>query len=180
MIIQKYLFSRKAYYHMINNEAKLLQDAICYEEGHPRRTQHILKVYALAKLLGEQEKLSVEDQQILQAAAILHDIAIKYCKQHYNGDASQEKQQLEAPALVTYFLQEANYIPSYIPKIMELVINHHNYDILKDKTLQLLMEADLIINCYEDYPNPEKKEYIKSIFQTPLGKQLLEFCLKDM
>ena len=29
-------------------ETKLLLDALLYEEGHPRRTQHILKVYALA------------------------------------------------------------------------------------------------------------------------------------
>lgn len=63
---------------MINDETHLLYNAMCYEEGHSRRTQHILKVYALAKLLGEQEKLPVEEQQILQAAAILHDIAIKY------------------------------------------------------------------------------------------------------
>ena len=55
---------------MINNETHLLYSVLCYEEGHCRRTQHILKVYALAKLFGEQEKISVEDQQILQAAAI--------------------------------------------------------------------------------------------------------------
>ena len=54
---------------MINNEAYLLHSVLCYEDGHCRRTQHILKVYALAKLLGEQEKISVEEQQILQAAA---------------------------------------------------------------------------------------------------------------
>ena len=67
---------------MINNEPNLLRRVLCYEQGHVRRTQHILKVFALAKLFGEQEKLSVEEQQILQAAAILHDIAIKYCKEH--------------------------------------------------------------------------------------------------
>ena len=73
---------------MINHEAHLMNQVLRYEAGHPRRTQHVLKVYALAKLLGEQEQLSVENQQILQAAAILHDIAIKYCKEHYNGDAT--------------------------------------------------------------------------------------------
>ena len=46
---------------MINNETHLLYSVLCYEEGHCRRTQHILKVYALAKLFGEQEKISVED-----------------------------------------------------------------------------------------------------------------------
>ena len=126
---------------MINNEAYLLYSALCYERGHCRRTQHILKVYALAKLLGEQERISTEEQQILQAAAILHDIAIKYCKDNYDGDAGQEKQKKEAPHLVNSFLQEANYLPSYIPRILELVVKHHDYDAPKDRTLQILMEA---------------------------------------
>ncbi len=95
---------------MINNETHLLYSVLCYEEGHCRRTQHILKVYALAKLFGEQEKISVEDQQILQAAAILHDVAIKYCKEHYNGDASQNNQKQVVSILVTRFLESANYL----------------------------------------------------------------------
>lgn len=57
---------------MSNHESELLYHALCYEEGHPRRTQHILKVYTLAKLLGEKEALSERDRQILQAAAILY------------------------------------------------------------------------------------------------------------
>ena len=131
---------------MINNETQLLYSVLCYEEGHCRRTQHIFKVYALAKLFGEQEKISVEDQQILQAAAILHDVAIKYCKEHYNGDASQNNQKQVVSILVTRFLESANYLPSYVPKIIELVNCYHDYDKPKNKLLQLLMEADLIVN----------------------------------
>ena len=41
---------------MINNETHLLYSVLCYEEGHCRRTQHILKVYALAKLFGSKKK----------------------------------------------------------------------------------------------------------------------------
>lgn len=164
---------------MINNETSLLHSVLCYEKGHVRRTQHILKVYALAKLFGEQEKISVEEQQILQAAAILHDIAIKYCKEHYNGDASQDNQKQVAPFLVTHFLESANYLPSYIPKIVELVNCHHDYDKPKSKSLQLLMEADLIVNCYESRPDHKKAEYVKAIFQTDGGKELLTLCLKE-
>lgn len=164
---------------MINQEAHLMTQVLRYEAGHPRRTQHILKVYALAKLLGEQEQLSVENQQILQAAAILHDIAIKYCKEHCNGDASQKNQQREAPHLVHDFLSEANYLPSYIPQITELVLQHHNYEQSKSQLLQLLIEADLIVNCYESEPRPEKAESIRQIFQTTTGKELLELCLKN-
>lgn len=164
---------------MINHEAHLMTQVLRYEAGHARRTQHILKVYALAKLLGEQEQLPIEQQQILQAAAILHDIAIKYCKEHCNGDASQKNQQREAPRLVHDFLSEANYLPSYIAQITELVLHHHDYEQPKSQLLQLLIEADLIVNCYESKPEPEKAEKIRRIFQTATGKELLELCLKS-
>lgn len=164
---------------MINHEARLMNQVLRYEAGHPRRTQHVLKVYALAKLLGEQEQLSVENQQILQAAAILHDIAIKYCKEHYNGNASQDNQKREAPHLAQDFLSEANYLPSYIPQITELVLHHHDYEQPKTQLLQLLMEADLIVNCYESELSPEKAESVRRIFQTTTGKELLELCLKN-
>ena len=165
---------------MINNEAYLLYSVLCYEGGHCRRTQHILKVYALARLLGEQEKISTEEQQILQAAAILHDIAIKYCKDNYDGDASQERQKKEMPHLVNSFLQAANYLPSYIPRILELVVKHHDYDAPKDRTLQILMEADLIINCYENCQSSGKIRCIKDFFQTSSGKKLFDLCVEGI
>lgn len=157
-----------------NNETKLLENALLYEEGHPRRTQHILKVYALARLLGQQENLSLEEQQILQAAAILHDIPIKYCKEHH-GNASQENQQKAAPMLVTNFLQKANYIPSCIPEILDLVMNHHAYSIKRSKLLQLLMEADLLVNSFENASEPEELKKIPDIFVTDFGKKLYYF-----
>lgn len=162
---------------MVNNESHLLYSALCYEEGHSRRTQHILKVYALAKLLGEREKVSAEEQQILQAAAILHDIAIKYCKDNC-GNTDQESQKKEAPKLVRHFLQEAGYLPSLVPQITELVVKHHDYDAPRSRMLQLLMEADLIVNCYESCPEPRRLREIQEIFETVSGKELLRLCIK--
>lgn len=163
---------------MKKQETELLYRALCYEEGHPRRTQHILKVYALARMLGEREELPAEEREVLQAAAILHDIAIKYCKETYDGDASQEKQKKEAPGLVKRFLQEAGYPSSLLAPVLELVIRHHDYEEPKTRLLQLLMEADLIVNCYESRPDSSKIPQIRDIFQTPSGKELLELCLK--
>ena len=55
-------------------------------------------------------------------------MAIKYCKEHYNGDASQNNQKQVVSILVTRFLESANYLPSYVPKIIELVNCHHDYE----------------------------------------------------
>lgn len=128
---------------MQNNESILLQNALLYEEGHPRRTQHILKVYALAKLLGELEQLSEEEQLLLRASAILHDIAIKYC-------------------------------PTYIPKVIDLTLNHHNYNEPRSLLLQLLIEADLIVNRFESSWNQEQIERMVPIFKTSFGKELFQ------
>ena len=93
----------------MNQESILLQNALRYEAGHNRRTQHILKVYALTQLIGEAMGLDAHERRIAQAAAILHDIAIKYCKEHFDGDASQQNQRRVAPELVHEFLQQAGY-----------------------------------------------------------------------
>ena len=163
---------------MMNDESRLLYDALCYEQGHSRRTQHILKVYALAKLLAEREQLPAGQQQILQAAAIVHDLPIGYCKSHFQGDASQTRQRQAAPELIGPFLQAAGYVPSSMPEILELVLHHHDYDQPRGLLLQLLMEADLIVNCYECPPQPQQAQRIAAMFQTQTGKALLELCLQ--
>lgn len=163
-----------------NNEAMLLKEALLYEEGHPRRTQHILKVYGLAKLFGEIEGLPENERIILNAAAILHDIPIKYCKLNYDGNACQENQQKEAPHLVKKFLLESGYNDSYIQPVLNLILNHHKYNCQREKLLQLLIEADLIINCYESTVNREKADALKEIFKTQLGRKMFDNILKNI
>lgn len=153
-------------------ESELLAQVLLYEQGHKRRVQHILKVYALVLLLEKQEELSLDEQTILHAAAIVHDLAIKYCKEHFNGDACQDNQKKVAPKLVTKFLKEANYDEKYIEPIIELVLNHHDYDHPRNCLLQLLIEADLIINSYETSLNEKSIAKLKNIFVTTLGKKL--------
>lgn len=161
---------------MVNDESKLLLNALLYEEGHPRRTQHILKVYALSKLIGEYEKLSNEEMEILKAAAILHDIAIKYCKENYDGDACQQNQKKVIPKLVLEFLKDSNYNNEYIPIITNLVERHHEYENISDKLLQVLIEADLIVNSYENSLSIDEKSKFKEIFKTSAGKKIFEKC----
>lgn len=164
---------------MDRKESALLYEALCYEQGHRRRTQHIWKVYALASLLGERAKLSEEERTILQAGAILHDIAIQYCKEHCEGDACLANQKREAPHLVRRFLCEAGYPPEVLPRVIELVVHHHDYDVPRDRLLQLLMEADLLVNCYESEPDEEEIAKIQTVFQTEEGKNLFSLWLQE-
>lgn len=158
----------------MDHESTLLQNALRYEAGHNRRTQHILKVYTLTRLIGEHMGLTARERRIVQAAAILHDIAIKYCKEHCGGDASQQNQRKAAPGLVHTFLQQAGYAIEDEPEIVELVEQHHDYDRPRSSMLQALIEADLIINCYESAPDEAQRMRIRSYFASDLGKELFD------
>ena len=157
-----------------DREAALLCHALTYEAGHPRRTQHILKVLALARLLGQAEGLDDDEGRILRAAAIVHDLPIRFCKARYDGDASQLRQQREAPALVERFLLEAGYPPSLVAPVLELVLRHHDYETPRTKLLQLLMEADGLVNCYEAPPSERQRETLELLFQTGTGRRLFD------
>ena len=157
---------------MLNNEPKLLKDVLLYENGHIRRTKHILMVHSLTKSIGSEEGLTLEQQQIVQSAAILHDIAIKKCKRKYN-DASIEKQKLECIPVAKKFLKACNYVPSYTEKILNLIYHHHDYGAYKGIEHQVLIEADLIVNCLENRNHKEKAADVAIHFHTRTGKELL-------
>lgn len=154
----------------MDREQALLLDALLYEDGHQRRTEHILKVYGLAKLLAEAESLPREERAVLQAAAILHDIPIKYCKEHCGGDACQENQRRQAPRLVAEFMAKAGYPPQLVSRVLALVEHHHDYGSVGSSLLGLLMEADVLVNCYEETLPPEQ---VERLFHTEAGRRLL-------
>lgn len=157
---------------MINNETLLLKNALIYEEGHPRRTQHIIKVHSLAKLIGELENIERKTREILCAAAILHDLAIKTCKEKFN-DACQENQRKEAPELVRSMLIEASYSEDYFERIIYLVKMHHIYNSIDGIDYQILIEADILVNIFEDEHIKEQLPELRKYFKTQTGIKLL-------
>lgn len=164
---------------MTHNESILLMNALTYEEGHPRRTRHILSVYAMAQLIGTREGCTENERSVLLAASILHDIPIKRCKQLY-GDASQQNQQKEAPAMVHSMLKEAGYDSSCHDRILDLVLHHHCYEqASRDPLLQILVEADLLINLKEESLPEQNENTLRSIFRTATGQPLLTAFLQS-
>lgn len=160
------------------NEAKLLYDALLYENGHLRRTQHILKVYGLAKMLGELENLPTHEQENLRAAVILHDIAIKFCKEKYD-DGCPANQRKEAPALARKFLLACGYAEEDLLRITKMIVLHHCYDKIDGKDLQLLVEADLIAGCTEEDDPSAHAKAVRRLFKSASGLTLLDTFIKE-
>ncbi|MEN6637503.1 MAG: HD domain-containing protein, partial [Clostridiaceae bacterium] len=69
---------------------------IAYNAGDARRVNHLIKVFGFAKTIGESEELDADTQEILEIAALTHDIGIRNCERKY-GNCTGAHQQEEGP-----------------------------------------------------------------------------------
>ena len=76
----------------------LLKEMIRYYARDPKRIQHFIKVHDFAGMIGKLEGLEDDEQNILEIAAIVHDIGIKVSEEKY-GDCSGKHQELEGPVI---------------------------------------------------------------------------------
>ena len=149
-----------------------LRAMISYDKGDPMRIHHLLKVHSFARLIGLGEGLDDTTQGILELAAVVHDIGIHKAESLYGcsrGPYQEELGPAEADALLTPLGIPRNVIE----RVMYLVGHHHTYTGIDGLDYQILVEADFLVNVYEDNVSPDagKTAYLR-IFRTETGKQL--------
>lgn len=158
----------------MNKTGELISEMIAYYEKDKKRINHFLKVYGFAKAIGENENIPSDMQFILQTAAVVHDIGIKISEEKYNSSAG-EYQQVEGPPIAKAMLEKLGYDEAVIRRVCFLIAHHHTYKNIEGKDYQILVEADFLVNIFED--NMEEKEIKKikeKIFTTNTGKQYLD------
>lgn len=156
------------------NHTALLQQAIAFDHGDARRIQHFLKVHAFAALIGHLEDLPEETQAVLEAAAILHDIGIHAAEAKYQSTAGTY-QEIEGPAPArALLLAVGGYSEAFIDRVCYLIAHHHTYDVVDGVDYQILLEADFLVNAYEDQLSPEAiRSFRDKVFRTKSGTSLL-------
>ena len=148
---------------------------IDYNNGDPKRIQHTTKVHAYASMIGRIEGLDEETLFILESAALVHDIGIRASEQKY-GHQTGKLQEQEGPAVAREMLTRlGGYSERQIERICWLVGHHHTYHVCEDLDYQILIEADFIVNLYEDNESPHAIRAVrKNIFRTGSGTKMLE------
>lgn len=155
--------------------ARLVEAAIAYNTNDPKRSAHLLKVHGFARTIGLLETLDSQIQFTLEAAAIVHDIGIRICEQKYNGRCSGDLQQREGPAVAKQLLDDLNFPKEITMRVCYLVAHHHTYTNIDGIDYQILVEADFLVNIYEEEMKQEAIEHVKEkIFKTEAGKRLLK------
>lgn len=154
---------------MIN---KLHFEMIMLYSGDIKRIQHFCKVHSYAKLIAELENVDADTLFILEAAALTHDIGIHYCEEKY-GECNGKLQEKEGPAIAKRLLAKLQFEDRVSERVQYLIAHHHTYDAIDGIDYQILVEADFLVNLYEDRLSEQAIEHAyREIFKTDSGKRI--------
>lgn len=153
--------------------SKLTVAAITYDKGDAKRIQHFIKVHSFAELIGRMEGLDSRTLEILRTAAVLHDIGIHAAEEKY-GNCSGKYQEIEGPAPAREILSRLTTDEELIDRVCFLIAHHHTYSGVNSSNWQILLEADFIVNAYEDALKADAiRHFRNNIFKTKSGLSLL-------
>lgn len=156
---------------MIN---KLFISMTDYFKGDQKRINHFVKVHSFAKLIGKMENIDEKSLFILECASLTHDIGIKKGEELYNRNDGKIQEQL-GPKEAEKMMKNLDFQQDVIDRVMFLIANHHTYKSIESIDLQILVEADFLVNTCED--NLSRETAVKlgeKVFKTNTGKQLLK------
>ena len=157
-------------------EAKIL-DHLAWEmlrlnRTGPARMQHLLKVHDFTRMIGQGEQLDEHTQFVAECAALVHDIGIRPAEEKY-GASDGKLQEQEGPSHARVLLEKLGLEGADIDRICYLVGHHHTYTGIDGLDYQILVEADFLVNFYEDsLPLEAIQSAYARIFRTKTGKEL--------
>ena len=156
-----------------NSFSDIIQKMISYFESDIDRINHALKVYGFASCIAGQENLTEKELAIVKIAAILHDIGIKKAEKKH-GSNSGKYQEIEGPPVAKELLKDFDLNSKIIDRICYLIGNHHSYNKIDGIDFQILIEADFLVNIFEENISKQAIESIKQkYFRTQTGLQML-------
>ena len=141
----------------------LCKAMITYDKGDPRRIHHFLKVHAFARQIGMEEELDEKTLFRLEAAAYVHDIGIHEGERRFGRNDGRP------------MLEALEFEKDDIERICWLVGHHHSYGSIDGPDAQILAEADMLVNQYEDGALRKQNEALyHRLYKTAPGKRMFE------
>ncbi|MDD2579387.1 MAG: HD domain-containing protein [Clostridia bacterium] len=157
---------------------RVAQAMIHHEEDQRDRIAHFLKVTAYARLIALRETDDPALQELIELAALTHDIGIRPSLEKYNSAAGpwQEK---EGPPLAQAMLSELGLPQDRISRICWLIGHHHTLNPIDGLDHQILIEADFLVNSDEGgLPLSAITSFRDAYFRTATGISLLNHLFK--
>lgn len=158
--------------------ADLMQRMIAYSDGNLHDIAHFIKVHSYARTIGIQEGLPDYEQETVELAAIIHDIACPLCRIKY-GNTNGKHQEEESAPLVREILEGIDIPEAMADRINYLVSHHHTYTNVDGIDYRILLEADFLVNADESNMSADAILNARSSFyETKTGIALLDSIYK--
>ena len=136
--------------------------------------QHFLKVHAFSALIGRAEGLNADTQYTLELAALTHDIGIRNAERRF-GRCDGRLQEQEGPPEAAALLRGLGVADTTIERVCWLIAHHHTYTAIDGIDYQILVEADFLVNAYEDALSPQAAAAVyRNLFRTKAGREIFE------
>jgi len=156
--------------------AELIAAMIEYLDGNLHEIEHMLKVYAYAKTIGELEGLDAAVQRRLEIAAVVHDIGIPRAMEKYGCDAGPYQEEL-GPGEARKLLERLGCEAESIDRVCALVGRHHTYANVDGPDCRILLEADFLVNAAnKKLDSAAIAAAREAFFRTRAGIDLLNKC----
>lgn len=151
-----------------------IEEMITYFGSDARRINHAIKVYGFSEAIAAAEHISVQDSITLSLAAVFHDIGIVEAERKHSSTAGRF-QEMEGPLVARPILEGMGIEPAVTERVCYLIGNHHSYQKIDGVDFQILVEADFLVNIFEDDMDREAAMSVRDkYFRTTTGIKLLE------
>lgn len=145
-----------------------------WDRGDAALIQHFAKVHSFAKLIGGCEGLDERTMYLLEAEAYIHDIGILPARAEF-GSGSGKFQEKVSEGPVREMLGGLGFDQDAVDRVAYVVCRHHSYDAVDGQDYRILIEADFLVNLFEEGSSEEAVRAARErVFRTETGKRLLD------
>lgn len=127
--------------------AQLVRVLVEYFGDDDRRIEHALGVLGCAERIMERRPEC--DEEVVIAAALLHDVGIRVAEERY-GHATGRTQEEYGPPVAGELLASIGFPPDRTEIVMDIIGNHHSPSRYDYPELDVLKEADRCVNRNEE------------------------------
>jgi len=150
---------------------ELIEDMQSIFGADRRRIDHALSVLGYANQIQAMEG---GDIQVVQAAAILHDIGIHEAERKY-GSSARRYQEIEGPPIAENVLRTRGLDEERIAHVCRIIANHHSGRDIDTLEFRVLWDADWLVNFPEVFQSNigiDRRSRINRTFKTTTGRQI--------
>jgi len=146
-----------------------------------RRVEHALSVLRYAEAIGADSPDACD--QVVIAAAILHDIGI-HAAERTHGSPAGRYQEIEGPPIAREILEAMDFDAARIDHVCRIVANHHSARDIDTLEFRIIWDADWLVNIPDECDTSDVQstsELIDKVFKTLKGRTIAKelFLRKD-